>query len=441
LQAALELGAPLVPLFILDPKIWSTCPDVKKNFLLAGLSSLDQDLQKRGSHLIIREGQPDEVLARVLFETGGGQIFAEEDFSPYAVKRDGIIAEKLPITFYPGCVVLPPSLVRKQDGQSYKVFTPFARAWRAYPVNSTGEILNRDRFGPVPSLESLPIPSFDPVEGFPAGEREAETRLASFLRERVFLYKENRDRMDLNGTSLLSPYLRFGMISSKRVFLEGFSVEKRAPVNDSAKSVTSWINELIWREFYINVMYHFPYVKRKAFQPDLRGIQWRKAADELDAWKFGQTGYPIVDAGMRQLLKTGWMHNRARMITASFLVKDLLINWQEGEHWFYLQLIDGDPAANNGGWQWTAGTGTDAAPYFRVFNPVLQSKKFDPTGAYIRKWVPELANVPDQYIHEPWKIPGGSRPNVYPEPIVDHDKSRSRAILAFQRAKMAAKER
>jgi deoxyribodipyrimidine photo-lyase len=199
------------------------------------------------------------------------------------------------------------------------------------------------------------------------------------------------------------------------------------------------LNEIIWREFYQSILYHFPFVQEQAFNPRLRNIAWRNAPADFQAWKDGLTGYPVVDAAMRQLMATGWMHNRARMITASFLTKDLLINWQEGERWFMRQLVDGDSAANNGGWQWTAGTGTDAAPYFRIFNPVLQSKKFDPNGSYIRRWVPELQAVPDEWIHEPWKMPDLLQHNIglrigsdYPIPIVEHGIAKERTMAAYK---------
>jgi deoxyribodipyrimidine photo-lyase len=192
---------------------------------------------------------------------------------------------------------------------------------------------------------------------------------------------------------------------------------------------------LIWREFYIHILFHFPEVRKASFKPALRGLPWRSADAELEAWKHGQTGCPIVDAGMRQLRSTGWMHNRLRMITASYLVKDLLIDWREGERWFAHALIDYDLAANNGGWQWTAGTGTDSAPYFRIFNPVLQGKKFDPSGNYVRRWVPELVDLPDGFIHEPWKTPVRSRPSGYPAPLIDHNESRTRALAFYRDAR------
>jgi deoxyribodipyrimidine photo-lyase len=230
------------------------------------------------------------------------------------------------------------------------------------------------------------------------------------------------------------------MLSARQAVLAAREAIQLAPDRVTGNSADIWLNELIWREFYISILYHFPEVSRQSFRSSLRRIAWRNDPDEFDAWTKGMTGYPVVDAGMRELNATGWMHNRARMITASFLVKDLLVDWRWGEAYFMSQLIDGDPAANNGGWQWTAGTGTDAAPYFRIFNPVLQGQKFDPDGMYVRKWVPELSDVPIEYLHQPWRMPGsiqeasGCRIGIeYPRPIVDHSERRLLTLAAYER--------
>ena len=302
-----------------------------------------------------------------------------------------------------------------------------------------------EHFPVSPALDSAPIPKSEPLPGFPAGEGKARQRLQSFTHNCIGSYTNDRNRLDLDGTSALSPYLRFGMLSAHQAWASARETLAQAETSEARRGIETWINELIWREFYNAILYHFPDVRKHAFRPAMRNIVWRNAKDDLSAWQTGHTGYPIVDAAMRQLLHTGWMHNRGRMIAASFLVKDLLINWQEGERWFMQHLVDGDPAANNGGWQWTAGVGTDAAPYFRIFNPILQSKKFDPQGAYIRHWVPELTQVPDKYIHEPWLMPSDVQQasackigKDYPLPIVDHQQARQRTLEAYAQAKNTA---
>jgi deoxyribodipyrimidine photo-lyase len=229
------------------------------------------------------------------------------------------------------------------------------------------------------------------------------------------------------------------MLSARQAVLAAYLAMQSAPEGNSRESVETWLNELIWREFYVQILYHFPFARRHSFQERYRQIRWVNNEQEFAAWCNGQTGVPVVDAAMRQLVETGWMHNRARMLAASYLVKDLLIDWRWGERWFMQHLIDGDPASNNGGWQWTAGTGTDAAPYFRIFNPVTQSLKFDPQGRYIRRWVPELANVPDEYVHQPWKMPESLRRGLgcvlgqdYPFPLIDHTWARNRILQVFK---------
>jgi deoxyribodipyrimidine photo-lyase len=276
---------------------------------------------------------------------------------------------------------------------------------------------------------------------FPPGEAEAQRRLAAFVTgpdASIYRYSVDRNRLDLDGTSQLSPYLRLGMLSTRQVVVAALNAMAAAPTSEAEKGAETWLNELIWREFYAAILYHFPHVRQRSFRPQYDAIPWRNDREEFAAWCEGKTGYPVVDAAMRQLLATGWMHNRARMITASFLVKDLLIDWRWGEKWFMQHLVDGDPAANNGGWQWTAGTGTDAAPYFRIFNPVLQSKKFDPHGDYIRRWVPELRNLNEKDIHAPWE----SAADVprYPAPIVDHKFARERTLDAYKLAKGSTSE-
>jgi deoxyribodipyrimidine photo-lyase len=431
LQAALAAGYAVLPVFIRDPFFARRPAALRESFLLAGLRALDDDLRQRGSRLVVRSGPPVEQLARLLAETGASAIYAGEDYSPYARRRDAAVGRSLPLRLVLDVSAHHPESVRKADGAPYTIFTPFSKAWKALPLTESGAWTPPPRLPETPNVESEELPSAHPPAQFPPGVSEAERRLETFLAGPILSYAQDRDRLDLEGTSALSPYLRFGMLSSRRVVLRARQLLSADLLPDERRGVETWLNELIWREFYLAVLYHFPNVLREAFNPALRGVQWRSAPEDLAAWQEGRTGYPAVDACMRQMNATGWMHNRGRMITASFLSKDLLLNWQEGERWFMRQLVDGDPAANNGGWQWTAGVGTDAAPYFRIFNPLLQGKKFDPHGDFVRRWVPELAHLPAQWIHEPWRAP--QPPPDYPAPVVDHAAARARALRAYKR--------
>jgi deoxyribodipyrimidine photo-lyase len=421
LHAALAAG-PVLPVFILDPA-FSRSSARRKNFIYEGLHALDKNLRKKNSYLIIRSGKPIDVLRQLVHETTAESIFAEEDFTPYARKRDQAVASHLPLQLVNGQTVHPPTSVVKVDGHPYTVYTPYSKAWKARLPSSL-------RLYPVPEQIDTParilselLPAFQVSPLFPAGEQEALVRLEEFLHKRIYSYAEHRNRMDMNGTSSLSPYLHLGMLGMRQAVHRARTAMATGG-EESRRSAEVWLNELIWREFYIQILYHFPHVSRTAFNPSLANITWRNDETEFQAWKEGRTGVPIVDAAMRQLKQIGWMHNRARMIVASYLVKDLLIDWRWGEEYFMEQLLDGDVAANNGGWQWTAGTGTDAAPYFRIFNPVLQSAKFDPNGDYIRNWIPELRDLDAKEIHAPWEK--GLKVKGYPEhPIFERDKERT----------------
>jgi deoxyribodipyrimidine photo-lyase len=433
LQAALEAGA-VIPAFILDPVLLRAAAPVRKAFLFACLRALDEDLQLRGSRLILRSGPPAQAL-RVLFqETCASAIYAEEDYAPYARKRDAQVAASLPLVRVLGASFFHPGEVVKPDGSPYVVFTPYARAWKAQLASSA--LFPAPAHIPSPVLPaSEPIPYADAPSLFPAGEAEAHRRLDAFLQARIFAYQDQRDRMDLDGTSALSPYLRFGLLSIRTAVAAARHAMSHAGDPVSQRGAEAWLNELIWREFYQQVLYHFPQVSRASFNSSLSVIPWREDAQSLEAWQAGRTGVPVVDAAMRQLSQTGWMHNRARMIAASYLVKDLLINWQSGERWFMQNLVDGDPASNNGGWQWVAGTGTGAAPYFRIFNPVLQGRKFDPHGDYVRRWVPELAGLSGRDIHAPWEK--GLVVSGYPaRPLVDHAEAVRRTRQAYQLSRL-----
>jgi len=448
LAAALAGAEQVVPVFVLDPALWKSphASEKRRAFLLGGLRELDADLRARGSRLIVRQGHPGDQLKALVDEVGASIIFAEEDYSPYARRRDAQVARHVPLHLISSLTVHPPEVVVKKDGKPYTVFTPFSRAWKALPPPKPNSVLPAPRHIPTPA--NVPGHTLPADAGllsevpFAPGEAEAQDRLSQFVDcddPPIYRYGEARNRMDLAGTSQLSPYLRFGMLSARQAVVAAYSAMESAPNKSARASAEAWLNELVWREFYLSILYHFPNVLTQAFRAELRNIPWRNDEREFAAWCEGRTGYPVVDAAMRQLKATGWMHNRARMIVASFLVKDLLIDWRWGERWFMQHLVDGDPASNNGGWQWTAGVGTDAAPYFRVFNPVLQGEKFDPGGNYVRRWVPELADVPDKFIHKPWEMPmdvqrasGCLIGRDYPAPIVNHAKARERLLSAYR---------
>ena len=433
LHAALDAG-PVIPVFILDPNLLPLTSVRRQAFLFDGLRELDSDLQKRNSRLTVRGGKPVHVLHRLVQETNSKTIFAEEDYTPYARKRDTQIANELSLQLILGQTVHHPGSVKKADGKPYTVYTHFSRAWKSL-LADIKLIPAPKTFPKVDLPRSEDLPESVPSKYFPAGEKEALRRLNQFADLPIYRYADDRNRMDLDGTSSLSPYIRFGMIGLRQAVYYAKQALVNAGSAEASRNAEVWLNELIWREFYIQILYHFPHVAKTAFNPSLANIPWRNNEGEFQAWKYGRTGVPIVDAAMRQLKEIGWMHNRARMIVASFLVKDLLINWRWGEAWFMENLLDGDPAANNGGWQWTAGTGTDAAPYFRIFNPVLQSAKFDPKGDYIRKWIPELSAVGTKDIHAPWER--GIKIAGYPErPIVNREIVKERAIQAYNQSKM-----
>lgn len=453
LTAALAAGDEVAPLFVLDERLLgATASSPRRNdFLFAGLAALDDDLRSRGSRLVVRAGDPATELARLCAETGAVGVYAERDDSPYARRRDAAVAAALPAPLHltEGIAARPLAATRKEDGEPYTVFTPFSKRWQVHGLLTRRQLLPAPHRLTTPAtLVSLPVPATDSQYAsdlFPAGEAEASRRLGVFATgddAPVFRYAAQRNSPAAEGTSGLSPYLRFGMISPRMTAVAAYEAIERAPDADTHKGAQTWLSELIWREFYLMILSAFPHVLGRSFRPEYDAIQWRNDATEFAAWCEGRTGYPFIDAAMRQLHTTGWMHNRARMAVASLLVKDLLIDWRWGERWFMQQLLDGDPASNNGGWQWTAGTGTDAAPYFRIFNPVSQGEKFDPDAIYVRQYVPELRAVPANYIHAPWMMPKSEQTRArctigvdYPAPIVDHHLARERVLAAYKAAK------
>lgn len=464
LTTALSQADHVYPVFILDPNLLESAYVGPKRlaFLFEGLRHLSAQLAAKDSCLTVRHGDTAGELATLLSETGADAIYAQADISPYGRRRDSRMAESLPLRLIPGLTVHPPTAVLKANGNPYTVFTPYSRAWQKLPRPQPEDLLPIPPQIPTPrglSSHSIPTePSRPDTVPFPASEAEAQRRLQKFTgqlhpqaslvsnasdkpQNPIYDYAEARDRPDLDGTSGLSPYLRFGILSARQAVVAALEAKAQAATPHAADSAAVWLNELIWREFYMSILYHFPQVRTYSFREKYDRLPWLNDEVDFSAWCSGQTGYPIVDAAMRQLVESGWMHNRARMIVASFLVKHLLIDWRWGERFFMQHLVDGDPAANNGGWQWTAGTGTDAAPYFRVFNPILQGQKFDPEGEYVRRWVPELAQVPAKFSHTPWQMPPQLQQKAncligrdYPPPIVDHKSARQRVLEAYDQA-------
>jgi len=451
LTAALESGAPVVPVFIFDPALLDServgLPRLA--LILKALHALNEGLRAYNTRLVIRRGKPQMILKTLMDETGAAAIYFNRDYSPFARQRDDALKITLgiPAHGFDDLLIHAPGDVLKADGDPYTVFTPFKKRWLTLPKPAspkTGRLpgsfhgLDGIESGSLPTLRDL---GFDETIDVPdASETHARRMLARFASGGIYDYQDGRNRLIANpfddprsATSALSPYLRLGMLSPRQAFHAAQQAKRAIREDEKRASVDTWVSELVWREFYVHILHHFPYVLRRNFKREYDAVPFRHAPDELAAWQDGMTGYPVVDAAMRQLKAIGWMPNRARMIVASFLTKDLLIGWWDGERHFMRWLLDGDPAANNGGWQWSASTGTDAQPYFRVFNPVGQGRKFDPTGDYVRTWVPELRDVPDDYLHTPWEMMTPVK--SYRLPIIDHTFARVRAVNAFRIAR------
>jgi deoxyribodipyrimidine photo-lyase len=421
------------------------------------LKQLDASLHRLGSRLIIRRGPTLDTIRDLLKTTGTGAVFWNRRYEPAAIKRDAAVKAALKndgwfVESFNGSLLHEPWTIHTQQGQPYQVFTPFWKACLAQPPPELPEkapsrLEIPSRWPATLNLADLGLePTIDWAKGmrevWHPGETGASERLARFLDQALNDYADGRNRPDQPGTSRLSPHLHFGEISVRQVWHAVHQQLLSCRTPKAANSVRVFLSELGWREFAHHLLFHFPHTPDQPLREQFARFPWQPDADHLRAWQRGRTGYPIVDAGMRELWQTGWMHNRVRMIVASFLVKDLLIPWQEGARWFWDTLVDADLANNTLGWQWSAGCGADAAPYFRIFNPVRQGEKFDPDGTYVRRWIPELEHLPNRWIHQPWKAPARDLTNArvylgstYPHPIVDHLEARSRALNALQRTK------
>lgn len=434
--------------FVFDRDILDALPsrrDRRVQFIHEAAHALDARLAEAGGGLIVRDGAAREAVPRLAVELGVDAVFANTDYEPAAHARDAAVAEALGargIAFhrYKDTVIFEKDELLTQAGTPYATFTPYRSAWlkacgdfevRAYPIEPyAGRLARPPASTGVPSLEALGFRSTDLAER--GSEAAAEARLTDFL-TRIDRYHETRDRPALPGGAALSVHNRFGTISIRRL--------ARAAREAASAGGDAWLSELVWRDFFFQVLHHHPRVVDAPWRSEFARLRWSQDDDRFAAWCEGRTGYPLVDAGMRQLVRTGTLHNRVRMVTASFLVKDLLIDWRRGERFFAEHLFDYDLAANNGNWQWVASTGCDAQPWFRIFNPVTQSQRFDPAGDYIRSQLPELARLPARALHAPWTLDAAAQRAAgcvvgrdYPAPIVDHATQRAAALALYREA-------
>jgi deoxyribodipyrimidine photo-lyase len=460
LTAAAAAG-PLVALYVLDEE----SPGVRQPggasrwWLEQSLTALATALAGKGGRLVLRRGAAARVVADVVREAGARSVHFSRGYAPWSAAREQAVREAVEDAGatahrYRGYVLFDPESIRTGADEPYKVYTPFSRACFAKEPDRTPK--------PLPALTpftgdirsdtlaawSLYSGRPDWARAFPqtwqAGEAGALVKLDRFLMHALDGYKDDRNRPDLEATSRLSPHLHFGEISPLTIW----AAVRNAMAASGGKADRGGehlLKELLWREFAYHLLHHWPDLATEPFRPEFARFPWASNPQGLAAWTKGLTGYPIVDAGMRELWQTGWMHNRVRMIAASFLVKDLLVPWQDGERWFWDTLVDADPANNAASWQWVAGSGADAAPYFRIFNPVLQGEKFDPEGDYVRRFVPELRRLPSRFIHRPWeasvlvlKDAGVTLGVTYPHRIIEHDRARDAALKAYDRIKKNA---
>lgn len=462
LQAALKEGGAVVPVFIWAPEEegnWA--PGAASRWWLhQSLASLAEDLRRAGSRLIIRRGKSAEQLVLLARETGAQAVFWNRRYEPLSVARDQRVAEALAAggiktASFNSTLLFEPDAIKNKSGKPFQVFTPYWRSCLTLPEPEPPVAAPAHLPAPAAWPKSLALPELglEPKINWAAGMKAvwepgtagAQKNLQRFLAEAESAYAEQRDRPDLPGTSRLSPHLHFGEISLREICAACRAHARRTSAPGQAWMSSKFLAELGWREFGHHLLWHFPHTPEQPLRPEFARFPWRENRDWLAAWQRGRTGYPFVDAGLRELWHTGWMHNRVRMVVASFLVKDLLLSWQEGARWFWDTLVDADLANNTLGWQWSAGCGADAAPYFRVFNPSGQGEKFDPAGAYVRRWVPELAGLSNQWIHRPWEAPASELAKAgivlgrnYPKPVVPHHIARATALEAFQRMKQAS---
>ena len=447
LHEAAQTGRPVICLYVLETEKERELGGASQWWLHHSLQSLSKDLGTIGAKLILRKGQAFRILDMLIEETGADSVYWNRryDLDPREtdaeIKAD-LTRRGLTVKSFRANLLSEPWTVKTKTDNYYKVFTPYWRMAQesldtSEPLPAPTSLTQYDAAVKSESLESFELLPTKPDWGtkmtphWSIGSAGAKTALADFVKNAVKDYPEDRNRPDKDdGTSKLSPHLAFGEISPKQIW---------DACKGDLETARVFLSEIGWREFSYVLLYHNPKLATENFKPAFDGFEWNNDQAHLRRWQQGQTGYPFVDAGMRQLWQTGWQHNRVRMVTASFLIKHLLIDWREGEKWFHDTLVDADPASNAASWQWVAGSGADASPYFRIFNPFTQGEKFDPNGDYVRKFVPELAKMPKKYIHRPWDAPknvldyaGVKLGSNYPKPIVDHKEAREKALAAYK---------
>jgi deoxyribodipyrimidine photo-lyase len=455
LLAAVQRGA-VLPVYVLDDAgegAWSP-GGASRWWLHHSLDALANGLAERGSRLVLARGDAESCLRALVQQTGADAVYWNRRYEPAAIARDtalkaALTAAGIDVRSFPGSVLFEPHTVKNKSGGPFQVFTPFWRHCQTLAVDEPERLRAGELPGPSRWPRSLKLEEFELLPRIPwdagfgslwqPGEAGASKRLRRFLSHAMENYAEERNFPDREGTSSLSPHLHLGEISPRQIWSAVRALGRESGVFPVNRGAQVFLSEVGWREFAYHLLFHFPHTTDAPLRAEFGLFPWRNDAAQLQAWQRGQTGYPIIDAGMRQLWATGWMHNRVRMIVASFLVKHLRISWREGAAWFWDTLVDADLAANTLGWQWTAGCGADAAPYFRVFNPMLQGAKFDPRGDYVRRWVPELARMPEQWVHAPWEAPaevlaaaGLVLGRNYPAPLVEHGPAREAALAAYQ---------
>ena len=462
LHEACRQAERVIPLFVFDPDILGRedTGAARVAFLLDALRVLDVSLRNCGGRLIVRRGKAPEEILRAVDEWGADGVFHQREHEPFGRRRDEAVAAALrergkSLETFPGLALFEPEEILSKTGTPYTVFGPYKREWFSRPAESPLPIPRHVPTPPEANGEPLPTAAglaFSTDQAFEmGGEDAAQEMLREFLKGKIEGYDAGRDILAENATSRLSRHLHLGTISARFVVDAARRSGKDKPSGGTQgehqpePGHSTFLSEIAWHDFYLQILHHFPHVAGGAFRPQFDALEWDNDEGLFAAWQEGRTGYPLVDAAMRQMNREAWMHNRGRMVVASFLTKDLLIDWRRGERYFMRQLVDGDQAANNGGWQWAAGTGTDAQPFFRIFNPTSQGEKFDPDGAYVKRWVPELAQVPPKFIHAPWKLTAAEREHLgcaaYPSPVVDHAKQRVRALAMYEKVPKPATEK